>query len=108
MAINVTASTTRTGSSSTLSWVLSVSSGHTGLTWKIYGPNAYSNSGAGASTSSRTESGSAGDVHVWRVVASATNTSLNEVETVERVLGTSILGNGVYVYTSGAWVPLNF
>jgi len=107
MAINVTASTTRNGSSSTLSWALSVSTGHNNLTWKIYGPNAYSNSGAGSSTSTRAESGAAGDVHVWRVVATAFNTTLSEYETVERILGTSILGSGVYVRVAGAWVPLN-
>jgi hypothetical protein len=108
MAINVTATTARTASSTTLSWALSITSPHASLTWKIYGPNAYTNSGAAASTSSRTESGTAGDVHVWRVVATAYNSSLADFEVVERVLGASVLGNGVYVYTAGVWVPLNF
>jgi hypothetical protein len=109
MAINITTfSVARTASSSTLTWNFSVSSGHDSLTWKIYGPNAYSGSGSGASSTTRTESGSAGDVHVWRAVVTARNTSLNEYETVERILGTSLLGNGVYVRVSDNWVPLNF
>ena len=108
MAINVTATTSRTDSSSTLTWAFSVSTGHNQLTWKIYGPNAYTNSGSGTSATSRTETGSAGDVHVWRVVVTAYNTTIGDYDSVERILGTSIRGNGVYVYTSGAWVPLNF
>lgn len=109
MAINITTfSTTRTASSSTLTWNFSVSSGHDSLTWKIFGPNGYSNSGSGAASSNNTQSGSSGDVHVWRAEITARNTSLNEFETVERILGTSLLGNGVYVRVSGAWVPLNF
>ncbi len=109
MAITLTPVLTRTNTGTTLNLDISFTSPHTtGRVWKVYGPNGYNLTGSSTTTVSRTESGSAGDVHVWRAVASATNTSLNETESTETTVAISVPGNGVYVYNGSDWVPLNF
>ena len=113
MAITITPTLTRTNTGTTLAADIAFTSPHTsGRAWTVYGPNNYQLSGSSTTTVNRTETGSAGDVHVWRIVASATNTSISETESTEKTLGISVPGNGVYVYKVvsgvGSWVPLNF
>lgn len=109
MAINVTPTITTSDTGTTCNVVIAFTSPHTGsLSWKVYGPNGYNLTGSGNSTINRTETGSAGDVHVWGIQASAYNTSLSATEVVDKAVAGSVRGNGVYVYTAGAWKPLNF
>ena len=108
MAITVTPTLTRSETGTTLSWTISATSPHTSASWVIVGPNNYRSRGTGNSTSSRTETGNPGDAHSWYLRADAYNSSLAENEYVDRLVSASVLGNGVYVYTSGAWKPLNF
>ena len=109
MAITLTPTVTTSDTGTTYNVVIAFTSPHTGFKdWEVYGPNNYNLGGSTNSTVNRTEAGSAGDVHLWRVVATAYNTTLAENEVVESTVAASVRGNGVYVYTSGAWKPLNF
>ncbi len=109
MAITLTPTVTSSDTGTTYALDVAFTSPHSsGRSWTVYGPNGYNLTGSSTTTVNRTETGSAGAVHVWRVVASAYNSTLAETETVESTVAASVRGNGVYVYTSGAWKPLNF
>lgn len=113
MAISLTPTVTTSDTGTTYNVVIAFTSPHTtGKAWTVYGPNAYELGGATNSTVNRTEAGSAGEVHVWRVVASAYNSTLAQTETTEKTIAASVRGNGVYEYKVvsgvGSWKPLNF
>jgi hypothetical protein len=109
MAITVTPTLTKASDGTTLSWTIAFTSPHSSnKTWTVTGPNKYVTTGTANSTSSRTETGVPGDVHVWTLSASALNTSLSETETVTQTVAGSVRGSGVYFYNGTNWVPLNF